>query len=136
LSENKLDFSTLTDYEISMLIIERNTCHYKIEQIEELLKKIEEAKGFSGDEKASPAASNKGESRQLPGTDFDKLPWMSYKTKQAAGPNEAAWIFYNTEGAEALRATIKANNGYSKIGNFEYQRQGPEGKFIARKPVK
>jgi hypothetical protein len=135
MSENKLNFSTLTDYEISMLIIERNTCHYKIEQIGELLKKIEEAKGFSGEEKTSPDASNKSESKQLPGTDFDKLPWMGYKTKRTAGPNEAAWIFYNTEGAEALRATIKANDGNAKIGNFEYQRQGPEGKFIARKPI-
>ena len=136
MSENKLNFSSLTDYEISMLIIERNTCHYKIEQIEELLKKIEAAKGFSGDQKTSPATSNKSETKQLPGTDLDKLPWMSYKTKQTAGPNEAAWIFYNTEGAEVLRATIKANDGNAKINNFEYQRQGPEGKFIARKPVK
>jgi hypothetical protein len=136
LGENKLNFSTLTDYEISMLIIERNTCHYKIEQIEELLKRIEKAKGFSDDEKTSPVTSNKSESKQLPGPDFDKLPWMSYKTKQAAGPNEAAWIFYNTEGAEALRAIMNANVGDAKIGNFEYQRQGPEGKFIARKPIK
>lgn len=53
----KLD---LTDFEISMLIIERNTCQHKAAEIDELLNKIGAAKGFDDAERTNkkPAAVN------------------------------------------------------------------------------
>jgi hypothetical protein len=72
----------------------------------------------------------------LPGVDLAKLPWKSYQTKQDAKENEAAWIFSNTAGAEALLATLKAKDGKTRIGDFDYQIQGQEKQFISRKPVK
>ena len=67
---------------------------------------------------------------------FDKLPWRSYTTKQAADPEAAAWLFSNTQGAESLVSTLKAKDGKATIGRFEFQLKGPEQKFLARKPVK
>jgi len=132
--EQNIDFSKLTDFEISMLIIERDNCQHKAEQIDELLNKIGEAKGYSDAGKTPPPIKN--EPSQLPGTDFDKLPWKSYQTKQAAKPDEAAWIFSNAQGAEALLSTLKSKDGKATIGSSEYQLQGAERQFIARKPVK
>ena len=134
MSEHKPDLSKLTDYEFSMLIIERNICNYKAEQIDELLNKIGEAKGLSTAEKSAAPLNQQS---QLPGSfELNKLPWKSYKTKENAGPEEAAWIFAKTSGAEALVATLKTENGQAKIGSYEYQLQGKEHQFIARTPVK
>jgi hypothetical protein len=126
------DPSKISDFEIAMLTLELNACYHKIQLISELLTKIGEAKGITDTEQQEP----KSPPNQLPGTDFDKLPWKSYQTKQPAKPDEAAWIFSNAQGAEALLSTLKSKDGKAKIGNFEYQLQGTERQFIARKPVK
>jgi 16S rRNA C1402 N4-methylase RsmH len=80
-SEHKVNLSKLTDYEISMLTIERNACNYKAEKITELLNKVGESK-----ELTNIASSNeKEQAQQLPGSkDLNELPWKSYKTKEKA----------------------------------------------------
>ncbi|MGA3059848.1 MAG: hypothetical protein ABSD92_05705 [Candidatus Bathyarchaeia archaeon] len=132
-AERKFDYSKLSDFEISILIAERNCAVYRKEQYDELLNRIGEAKGYSEAEKQ---AQSKSELGQLPGIESDKLPWKSYKTKQVAGPEEAAWIFSNTQGAEALLSNVKSKDGQAKIAGFEYQLQGAQHQFISRKPVK
>jgi hypothetical protein len=73
---------------------------------------------------------------ELPGSENLKdLPWKSYQTKEAARPEEAAWIFANTKGAEALLAILKTKDK-SQIGTFEYSLSGAEKQFITRKPLK
>ena len=67
--------------------------------------------------------------------DLKNLPWKSYQTKEAAKENEAAWIFCDTKGAEALLAVLKTKEK-AEIGNFEYARSGAEKQFISRKPLK
>jgi len=125
------DTPKMTDGEIAFLIIERDTSEYKKERIDELLNKIGAAKGFSDAKKPSSTVTENS-----PGsTDLDALPWKSYKTKEAAGPEEPAWIFRNTKGVEALEAQIK-NKGKVQIGKFEYSFSGPEKQFISRKPLK
>jgi hypothetical protein len=57
MSEN--DAPMLSDFEVSMLLIERDVCQYKKERIDELISKIGEAKGFTNAEKEAkkePAA--------------------------------------------------------------------------------
>jgi hypothetical protein len=81
-------------------------------------------------------AKQEMKSEELPRADLAKLPWKSYQTKQDAKENEAAWIFSNTAGAEALLATLKAKDGKTRMGDFDYQIQGQEKQFISRKPVK
>ena len=133
MSQQNIALSKLTDYEISMLIIDRNTCNYKAEQITDLLNKVGESKGLTND----APKNEKEQPKRLPDSnDFNELPWKSYKTKEKAETTEAGWIFSKTAGAEALLATIKSNDGKTQIGIFEYQLQGPERQFIARKPVK
>ena len=80
---------------------------------------------------------------QLPQLDPDKmarLPWKTYKTKEPAKPDEAGWIFRNTQGAEALADLIeKQGKGtHVLIGSqkFECSFSGSEKQFIGRKPVK
>jgi len=55
-SNAAIDLTRLTDFEISMLIIERDVSQYKVERIDELLNKIGEAKGFVDIEKKEPTA--------------------------------------------------------------------------------
>lgn len=59
-TEIKVDVSKLSDFEVSMLIIERDACQFKAQQIDELLNKYGEAKGFSDaakpEAKPQPAA--------------------------------------------------------------------------------
>ncbi len=119
-----------SDYEISMLIIERDACYTKAQAIDELLNKIGQAKGFADASKPTSKPDTSG----LPGIDLNKLPWKSYKTKQSATLEEAAWIFSNTKEAEALLATLKSHDGKTTIGNFEYTFSGNEKQFISRKP--
>lgn len=42
----QVDVSNLTDFEISLLVLERDVSQYRVERIDELLNKIGEAKGF------------------------------------------------------------------------------------------
>lgn len=84
----------------------------------------------------APNVTNQEKSVALPGsTDLSQLPWKSYKTKQAAAPDEAAWIFADTQGAESLHATLKTKDR-AQIGSFDYSLSGREKQFISRKPVK
>jgi hypothetical protein len=80
----------------------------------------------------------KTKTAELPGSeDLSKLPWKSYKTKQDAKENEAAWIFSNCAGGEVLLATLKAkNDGKARIGTYDFQLQGNQKQFISRRPVK
>jgi len=73
---------------------------------------------------------------ELPSSEnLETLPWRSYQTKQDAKPDEAAWIFSDTKGAEALLAILKTRDK-TQIGAFEYSRSGREKQFISRKPLK
>jgi len=47
----EVDLSKLTDFEISMLILERDISQYRVERIDELLNKVGEIKGFGEAEK-------------------------------------------------------------------------------------
>ncbi len=125
MSEHNIDYSKITDFELSLLIIERDSCHYKAQQITELLNKIGVSKGITNSIPYTAGAA-----------DFSNLPWKSYKTKETAFSDEAAWIFSNQPNAENLLTQLKSTGGKVRIGDFEYQLQGKEGQFIARKPSK
>jgi hypothetical protein len=127
--------STLNDFEIAWIKAEINCCYYRIEQLTEILNKDGEAKGYTNTTKTPPPNQTTNQPNQTT-SDFDKLPWKSYKTKQDAKPDEAGWIFANTKGAETILETLKANDGKAKFGNFECYLQGENQTFIARKPVK
>jgi hypothetical protein len=131
--EIKFDPSRLNDFELAMISAEIKCCYHKIEVLNEIINNAGEAKGYTDIEKTTTPTANKSSQTSA---SFDNLPWKSYKTKQDADPNEAAWIFANAKGAENLLYTLKNNAGKTTIGSFEYQLQGAENQFIARKPVK
>ena len=69
--------------------------------------------------------------------DLDKLPWKSYQTKQlTTNPKEAAWIWANARGAEALAEQMKQHNGKVSVSGMEYMFSGQTQQFISRKPSK
>jgi hypothetical protein len=132
LTDQNADPSRLSDYEFTMLLIERDTCDFKARQINELLNRLGEKELTQG----TLNLSEKKASGKLPeSTGLTELPWKSYKTKQNATQDEAAWIFSKTPGAEALMATLRNSGGKAKVGAFEYQLQGKDQQFIARKPA-
>lgn len=124
----------LSDYEISMLIIERDTAQFKREKIDELLNQLGAEQGFNDAEKKPTREPT--QEIALPGSgDISKLPWKSYSTKQAARDDEAGWVFRDTRGAETLVASLRTKDKIH-LGNFEYQFSGKEHQFISRKPIK
>lgn len=54
MTEKKVDLSKLTDFEISLLIIERDTAQFRKERIDELLNMVGAAKGFEDAERKEP----------------------------------------------------------------------------------
>ena len=110
-----------------------NQIDFLVKQRDALSMAVEAANEYL--ESMAPAEAE-GESQvYLPGPETLKgLPWKSYKTREAAAPDEAAWIFTNASGAESLLATLKTKDR-TRIAGFEYQLQ-KDDKFMARKPVK
>ena len=51
--ESKVDVSKITDYEIAVLLIDRNNCLNKANEINELLTRIGEAKGYNENQNAT-----------------------------------------------------------------------------------
>jgi hypothetical protein len=129
----KLDFSKLSDFEIAMLLIERDCAAFRVERIDELLNDIGAAKGFEDAAKKDSAAAK----CELPGSeDLRSLPWKTYHTKEAAKENDAAWIMSNTKGAEVLLSLLKTKGAKVRIGRFDYALSGKDCQFISRSPVK
>jgi len=77
---------------------------------------------------------------QLNQQELEKLPWKTYKSKEDCKPNEAGWIFTNTQGAEALADLIKkqGKEAVVQIGayKFDVKFSGAEKQFIGRTPAK
>jgi hypothetical protein len=58
-----VDVSKLTDFEISMLIVDRDVSQYRVERIDELLNEVGQARGFAeaGKKESGPPAAVKEE---------------------------------------------------------------------------
>jgi hypothetical protein len=86
----------------------------------------------SSSKPATPAAK--------PSDELEKLPWKTYKSKADCKPDEAGWIFRNTQGAETLAALINREGKKTvvQIGayKFEVKFSGAEKQFIGRSLLK
>lgn len=86
------------------------------------------------------AATSAPKRNQLNPQELEKLPWKTYKSKEDCKPNEAGWIFTNTQGAEALSDLIKKQGKEAtvQIGayKFDVKFSGTEKQFIGRTPAK
>lgn len=75
-------------------------------------------------------------STQLNSRELENLPWKTYKSKEDCKPDEAGWIFTNTQGAEALADLIKkqGKEAVVQIGAFKFDVKfsGAEKQFIGR----
>lgn len=80
MSEEKkpqVDFSKLTDLEISLLVIERDVSQYRVERIDEILNKIGEARGI--------AEAAKKETPSEPKPEISEQPFLNRKYRTAKG---------------------------------------------------
>lgn len=83
MSERKIDLSKLSDFDVSMLIIKRNVRQYEVEQIDEFLNKVGEAKGFSdAGKQTSASAEAKGEPVAVQEITFTTLKFEPQKGTQ------------------------------------------------------
>jgi len=87
-----------------------------------------------------PATMDTPKRTQLYPQELEKLPWKTYKLKEDCKPDEAGWIFRNTQGAEALADLIKeqGKDAVVQIGAYRFgvKFSGAEKQFIGRSPVK
>lgn len=69
-----------SDFEVSLLIIERDTCQYKKERLDELLNKIGEARGYADvEKKASVAPEAKNDPAAVNELTFTMLKFEAQK---------------------------------------------------------
>ncbi|MEM2108762.1 MAG: hypothetical protein QXL10_05720 [Candidatus Bathyarchaeia archaeon] len=114
MSKQKTDYSKFTDFEITMLIIERNTCEYKREQIEELLNEIGKTKGFVDSSETEPATIKEDK------IDFENLSWEKKQgekgeyeqTSEKANQNNSLW--------QQLKAALKEHDGFWQNNGYKY----------------
>jgi hypothetical protein len=126
----------LTDLELTLLIIERDTCQYKKERIDELLNRVGEAQGISNAvEKTSNAATPNAKHEE---TAFTLLKFEPQKGAQLgdfdiackANNIEDKWTYaFNT--LKKANATIK-DRYHSEGYQFSYWIYG-EGKIYRQK---
>lgn len=87
-----------------------------------------------------PTTTSTPKRTQLNPQELGKLPWKTYKSKEDCKPNEAGWIFTNTQGAETLSDLIKkqGKEAVVQIGDysFDVRFSGAEKQFIGRTPAK
>lgn len=101
----------LSDFEIQMLILERNACQYKVEQIDELLNKIGEAKGLQDSSSHQTSHISKVTVQELA---FSVLKWLpqegekigAFETTSKADSDQVKWSTAYDELKKA-GATIK-----------------------------
>jgi hypothetical protein len=87
-----------------------------------------------------PSKRTAPKSPQPDPVELEKLPWKTYQYKEACEPDEAGWIFRNTQGAEALADLINKADKETviEIGihKFEVKFSGKEKQFIGRALLK
>ena len=99
-----------TDFEVSRLIIERDTCQYKKERIDELLNKIGEARGYvEAEKKASVAPEAKNEPAAVQETTFTILKFEQ-QTGAKIGEYEVAYKASNIEDKWTHAYTVLRNS--------------------------
>jgi len=85
---------------------------------------------------SSPKPGAKAPLPQLDPDELAKLPWRTYKEKEPCKPDQAGWIFRNTNGAEALADLIEkqGNGARVQIGSYKFECKfsGDQKQFIGR----
>ncbi len=134
--ESKVDVSKITDYEIAVLLIDRNNCLSKANEINELLNRIGEAKGYNENQDSTtskaPAAASELNFTPLKfeiqiGTKLGEFE-AAYK---ADNPEDKWTQAYNI--LKISKATI--NERYHKEG-YQHSYWLFEGNKIYRQPLK
>lgn len=107
-SERKpgVDVSKLSDFEVSVLIVQRDTAQYKASKIDELLNRYAQAKGFVDAEEETPS-SEAGFAKEIA---FDVLTFDDQKGSRL-GDFQVAYKTKNLpEKFNAAYGILKANN--------------------------
>ena len=120
--------------------------YYEIEAAIENSTELEAAKANLGGlidgwlSPSNPTTTPTPKRNQPISQELEKLPWKTYKSKEDCKPDEAGWIFTNTQGAEALADLIKkqGKEAVVQIGayKFDVKFSGTEKQFIGRAPAK
>jgi len=101
------------------------------------LDEILAAKGHRPKEGFEPTPLTKEELARIPQIDIEGLPWISYATKSAAKPGEAAWIKANTDPAWELAKAIRESEGQKlELDPYIFTFSGDRDQFITRRPLK
>ena len=111
----------VSDFEISLLIIERDACQYKKERIDEFLNKIGEAKGMSDATRQTPATEAKKEPVAVQEITFTTLKFEPQKGTQL-GDYEIAFKRGNID--DKFRYAFNILRNSNATIKSRYRRQG------------
>jgi hypothetical protein len=110
MSARTADPINLNDYEIAILIIERDACYSKAQQIDELLNKIGQAKGFS--DAANGQAAKPETKPQAAAAQEQTFSTLKFEVQQSEkmGEYEVAYKASNLEDKWRSANTILRNS--------------------------
>ncbi len=120
------DLTKLTDYEVSLLILERDVAQCRVERIEKILNKVCEAQGFIESQKPQP------QDEQPKTWDPNKIKWT--KQEGSRGPYEKSGDV-NSSDFKALLKDLAHNNG-KLIHEGLFYWSFESGSTVGRKPAK
>ena len=68
---------------------------------------------------------------------IEDLPWISYATKKAARPGDAAWIFVQKdEKGDLVKAIRESPSQRLELDPYVFTFSGNQNQFISRRPLK
>jgi hypothetical protein len=117
------DAPKLTDFELELLVIERDVAHYRVERLDDLLNRVGVAQGYAD------ASKPKEEATQ----DFSKLPWEAKQGEKGAYEQTSERACQNSDLWKNLKAELKDHRGFWQNGGYKYWIHHGEETIIDRR---
>lgn len=134
MSEKKqFDVSKLTDFEIALLLIDRDSAQYRKERIDEVLNQIGAAKGYEDAKKSESATAPKKEPiATVPETTFTILKWDPQQGAKI-GSYEVAYKANNVEDKWTSAFNILRQSNSTITGTMGKATNFPTGCMVRTK---
>jgi hypothetical protein len=122
-----VDLSKISDFEISVLVIERDVAQYRVERLDELLNKIGEKKGYINS--AKKESSSQPDHPEV----YERLNWENRDNEHGPFQMLRKDNCNDTQLFNHLDAMLKQNKNNVSIGDWHYWAGDPGYIFRRRK---
>jgi len=108
----QIDVTKITDFELSLLMIERDTAQFKAGLIDELLNSVGQARGLLDAQKEGPQ-----ETKEL---DLARLPWEKRQGEKGEYEQTSERASQNSDVWKQLKAKLKEHKGFWQNSGYKF----------------